>query len=368
MHLAPPSGVVQRALSTEPEGKSAALAAGTHDGRDAAASPVAIAAPAQHRMDTFAVLCSDVFETRADMAEAADEGVQHISENPLFMLSRVTDDAPMPAAGLITVQTPHFITPCTAATDVRQEFTQSPVPHMKGTHETDVHGKYMSDTHERATSDDITESASATDADGLPSPEPSAKGDMQAADDGDDESVHQETLRGQQAQRIAKRIRESWAALRQEQQATMGDGSVQQEMQPAFVQGRIGFGYDGRGPSMKALAQRGAPGRLQAHEADSEDMTDVIYANWGSVAGAPDNQSKPTAMGLEMNTLTSTVFLEEIHKVIACMARHIISVKSGVSSWIVVRYASFAWQGCSARMANGATRTCHRDARSWRGH
>lgn len=343
MHLAPPSGVVQRALSTEPEGKSAALAAGTHDGRDAAASPVAIAAPAQHRMDTFAVLCSDVFETRADMAEAADEGVQHISENPLFMLSRVTDDAPMPAAGLITVQTPHFITPCTAATDVRQEFTQSPVPHMKGTHETDVHGKYMSDTHERATSDDITESASATDADGLPSPEPSAKGDMQAADDGDDESVHQETLRGQQAQRIAKRIRESWAALRQEQQATMGDGSVQQEMQPAFVQGRIGFGYDGRGPSMKALAQRGAPGRLQAHEADSEDMTDVIYANWGSVAGAPDNQSKPTAMGLEMNTLKSTVFLEEIHKVIACMARHIISVKSGVSSWIVVRYASFAW-------------------------
>lgn len=290
LRLAPPSGIVQSTLSMDAKVNSTAFAAGNHDGVDPAGSPVAVGAPTQHSMNTFAVLCSEVFETRGDMAEAADTGVQHVSENPLFMLSRVTDDVPMPAAGVMIVQTPPDITSRTATADVHQDPEQSPVSHMEETYETDLYGKNMSDTHEMATLNGITEGASATD--DVPSAETSAKEDMQAADD-DAESSHQETLRGQQARAIAQRIRESWVALQQEQHPTMADGSRQQDTQPAIVQGRVSVEHHGQGPSMKALSLREAPGRLHADDADSEDMTDVIYANWGSVAGAPENSGMP---------------------------------------------------------------------------
>ena len=228
----------RRDLSTASASEqSAALAVEAHDdGLDAADSPAVVEAPTQHSIDTFAVLCSEVFETRAEIAEAADEGVQHISENPLFMVSRVTDDVPDSAAGFNSVQTPPDLTTSTAAADVPREPEQSHGPHVKSSGETDLSGKRASDTQEMATSSVVTEAASATD--GTPSTELSVREDTQAADDIDDiESDHQETLRGRQARGIAKKIRESWAALRQEQQTSTVDRSFEQGMQPALVQG-----------------------------------------------------------------------------------------------------------------------------------
>ena len=287
--VAAPTAGEPIALIAEDRDKTVDKVGSAADGGGADAQP-----EPQPAADAFAVLCCEVFEPRSGRANVDRPEVARITENPLFLLAlgRVTDDAPSPTA--TAADTPVHAPPDVATSAAAVEEHQGaelgdPMPAEHGDEHT-----CMVDAIEAATESESMQPAALAEV----SREAEAAEEEHAAAEEEADSDHEKTLRGRQACSVARKIRESWGALQQEQ-PTIISAQQKQTTEPAQRQGQISSVHGGQPWSLPSIKDALALRRTSyTDEGEAEDITDVIYANWGSVADTPGHlgESHATTM------------------------------------------------------------------------
>ena len=208
--------------------------------------------------EAFAVLCCEVFEPRSGRDRP---DIARITENPLFTAgpSRVTDDAPPPVALApdVPVDIPSGAAASSEATAFIHGMKQVPVGDATLPEQADSQAEHTVEARKVTNSaDEITEKQRmmrplladallseqadpqgeytmlapeiTASSDALEPLEPAAPAeDSRAAEAAAEEagSDHEKTLRSRHARSMARKIRESWASLQQEQAA---ESSLQQ--------------------------------------------------------------------------------------------------------------------------------------------
>ncbi len=328
----------------------------------------------QQAPEAFAVLCCEVFEPRSGRDRP---DIARITENPLFTAgpSRVTDDAPPPVALApdVPVDIPSGAAASSEAIAFNHGMKQVPVGDATLPEQADSQAERTVEARKVTISaDEITEKQRmmrplladallseeadsqgeytmlapeiTASSDALEPLEPAAPAeDSRAAEAAAEEagSDHEKTLRGRHARSMARKIRESWASLQQEQAA---ESSLQQHDAGAETnrERRVSSVHGGKPwspPSIKdamAFSRCGkavtehptciicepvalkihapqpcfisilntytygylhsdsrAPCRRHTDDGEIEDITDVIYANWGTVTDGQDKSGQP---------------------------------------------------------------------------
>jgi hypothetical protein len=256
--------------------------------------------------EAFAVLCCEVFEPRNGRGEVDRPEVARITENPLFSLApgRVTDDVPTrPAA---TPDMPVHIPPDVTASVAALEDQGAGTPLLGGpvpAQQADMQGTCVESALEAATEYESTETAALTGVSrAAEAAEEEPAGEEEQAAEEEAGSDHEKTLRGRQARSVARKIRESWAALQQEQQEQQeqpADNSAHQNStEPRQM--RVSSVHSGKPWSLPIIKDALALSRTPySDEGETEDITDVIYANWGSVTDTPIISGEPQAGPLQ---------------------------------------------------------------------